>query len=117
MKNSESIYFSHSSAAIRAHSTSRFPTLSQAKNLSLKIHALGYRAKIQKKSFPFTYFIVKWKENKKYVAIAISGDIWVQLSKPCSKKDAQKFNGSQLDGETFKIVSESVFNNYHKKIT
>jgi hypothetical protein len=98
------------------HSTRRFPTLPQAKSLCLKVHKLGYRAKIQKKTFPFVYFIVKWRENKKYIAIAVSGDIWVQLSKPTSKKDAQRYAGAQCLNEIFKVVDEATFNNYSKKI-
>ncbi len=56
-------------------------------------------------------------EVLKYVAVAVSGDIWVQLSKPCSKKDAQSFKGCQLRNETFKVVTETIFNEHLKKIT
>jgi hypothetical protein len=57
-------------------------------------------------------------EVLKYVAIAVSScGIWVQLSRPCSKKDANSFRGCQLRNETFKVVTETIFNKHLKKIT
>jgi hypothetical protein len=57
-------------------------------------------------------------EVLKYVAVAVSScGIWVQLSRPCSKKDANSFRGCQLRNETFKVVTEAIFNEHLKKIT
>lgn len=51
-----------------------------------------------------------------YIAIAEKDGIWVQLSKPCKRKDAELFKDCALKNETFKIVTEEEFNNYKKTI-
>jgi len=48
----------------------------------------------------------------KYVAIAINKEYWIAVSKPCSLEHAKRFEGCQMHGETFDVVSEKVFNNH-----
>lgn len=48
-----------------------------------------------------------------FIAIAISKTgVWVCLSKPCNKKDAEFFRGKQLENETFDIKTVSEVDNY-----
>lgn len=51
----------------------------------------------------------------KYIAVAVKGDYLICLSKPCSKKQAEKFRGCEMRGEKFEIKTETEVKN-HKKV-
>lgn len=60
-------------------------------------------------------------ESEKYVAVAINKDYLVQVSKPTSYNKAREMNsvtGSPivLPNEKFRVISETNFNSYNKKI-
>jgi len=48
-------------------------------------------------------------------AIAIKGDYWVLLSKPCTKQEAEMFRGSEMKDEIFAVKTEKEVDN-HKKV-
>lgn len=51
----------------------------------------------------------------KYVAIGISPtNLWVILSKPCSKENAELFKGSELPTETFAVVTVQQVKEHNK---
>ena len=51
-----------------------------------------------------------------HVATAITkDDYWVLLSKPCTKEEAEMFEGCEMVGERFEIKTEEEVNN-HKKV-
>jgi hypothetical protein len=37
-----------------------------------------------------------------YIAVAIKGDWWVCLSKPCTLEQAEQFRGCEMQGEKYK---------------
>lgn len=47
-----------------------------------------------------------------YQAIAINKEYWVVLSKPCTKEQAEQFNGCEMIGETFAVKTVEKVNNY-----
>lgn len=52
----------------------------------------------------------------KYIATAITkDDYWVLLSKPCTKEEAEMFEGCEMVGEKFEIKTKEEVNN-HKKV-
>ena len=52
----------------------------------------------------------------KHLATAITkDDYWVLLSKPCTKEEAEMFEGCEMVGEKFEIKTEEEVNN-HKKV-
>lgn len=52
----------------------------------------------------------------KYVATAITkDDYWILLSLPCTKEEAEKFEGCEMVGETFAIKTKEEIDN-HKKV-
>lgn len=48
----------------------------------------------------------------KHVAIAIKGNYWIQLSNPCTKRQAELFKDCVMQGETFAIKTEEEVNNF-----
>ena len=47
-----------------------------------------------------------------YQAIAIKDDWWVLLSNPCTKEQAERFNGCEMIGETFTVKTVEEVTNY-----
>lgn len=50
----------------------------------------------------------------KYHAIAINGDYWVLLSKPCTEQEAEMFRGSEMKDEIFAVKTKKEVDNYKK---
>lgn len=51
----------------------------------------------------------------KFVAVCITkNNWWVVVSIPCSKEEAEKLDGCEMEGETFRVVTLEEANSHDK---